>query len=55
MTKPDKYTREEDTRFTLRINKNLFARLQDIATNNKRSAAKQIEYLLEQSLNKKEA
>jgi hypothetical protein len=39
---------EEKTRFTLRIEKRLFEKIKKIADENKRSAVKQIEYMLEQ-------
>ena len=50
MSENDKYTREEDKRFTLRIEKSLFQRIEDIARVHKRSIGREIEYLLEQYL-----
>lgn len=44
----DKYTRPEDTRFTMRINTELLNRIKQQAQNNKRSTAKEIEFILEQ-------
>lgn len=49
MTSPnDKYTRPEDTRFTMRINTELLNKIKAQAQANKRSAAKEIEFILEQ-------
>lgn len=44
----DPYTREEDTRFTMRINTELLNRIKSQAQENKRSTAKEIEFILEQ-------
>ncbi|RHU74747.1 Arc family DNA-binding protein [Butyribacter intestini] len=44
----DKYTRPEDTRFTMRINTELLNKIKAQAQANKRSAAKEIEFILEQ-------
>lgn len=44
----DKYTRPEDTRFTMRINTELLNKIKAQAQTNKRSAAKEIEFILEQ-------
>lgn len=44
----DPYTKEEDTRFTMRINTELLNRIKVQAQNNKRSTAKEIEFILEQ-------
>lgn len=44
----DPYTREEDSRFTLRISTELLNAVRDEAQKNKRSAGKQIEFILEQ-------
>lgn len=38
---------KQQTRFTLRIDADLFERIKIIANKNKRSAAKQIEFMLE--------
>lgn len=38
---------KQETRFTLRIDTALFERIKKIAEKNKRSAAKQIEFMLE--------
>ena len=48
MSKSDPYTREEDTRFTMRINTELLDRIKESAKKNKRSTAKEIEFMLEQ-------
>ena len=50
MTKNDPYTRDEDTRFTLRISTDILDAVKKEATSNKRSAGKQIEFILEQWL-----
>ena len=44
----DKYTRPEKTRFTMRINTELLNKIKAQAQANKRSAAKEIEFILEQ-------
>lgn len=44
----DPYTRAEDTRFTMRINTDLLNQIKVQAQNNKRSTAKEIEFILEQ-------
>lgn len=44
----DKYTPEDYTRFTMRINTALFERIKILAEKEKRSAVKQIEFILEQ-------
>lgn len=49
----DKFTREEDRRFTLRINKELFAKLEASAKKHKRAIGREIEYLLEMELSDK--
>lgn len=38
---------DNETRFTLRIDTQVFERVKDLAKKNKRSAAKQIEFILE--------
>ena len=43
---------EEETRFTLRIDAKLFERIKQLAKENKRSSAKQIEFILEDWLAK---
>lgn len=43
----DKYTRDEDRRFTLRIDRDLFERIAADAKANKRSVGRHIEYLLD--------
>lgn len=43
----------EQKRFTLRMNAELFELVKKQAEKNKRSIAKEIEYLLEQNFNKK--
>ncbi len=47
-SKNDPYTREEDTRFTMRINTELLNQIKSQAQCNKRSTAKEIEFILEQ-------
>nr|DAU88535.1 MAG TPA: hypothetical protein [Caudoviricetes sp.] len=47
MSTKDPYTPEDETRFTLRINTELLERVKAIALREKRSAAKQIEVILE--------
>ncbi|EIL9238510.1 hypothetical protein LMK19_001867 [Listeria monocytogenes] len=44
----DKFTREEDKRFTLRIDKQLFDIVEKSAKNNKRAVGREIEFILEQ-------
>lgn len=44
----DPYTRDDQTRFTMRISTELLDRIKAQAAANKRSAAKEIEYILEQ-------
>lgn len=53
MSEKDKYTREEDKRFTLRINKELFAKLEESAKKHKRAIGREIEYILEMELSDK--
>lgn len=48
MPEKDKYTKETDKRFTLRINQELFSTLEESAKKDKRSIGKQIEFILEQ-------
>ena len=51
MSEKDPYTREEDTRFTLRIPTELLEMVREEAKKYKRSAGKQIEFILEQWMN----
>ena len=51
MPKKDPYTKEEDSRFTLRIPTELLNVIRDEAKKNKRSAGKQIEFILEEWMN----
>jgi hypothetical protein len=44
----DKYTKETDKRFTLRMNAELFEFVRQEAEKNKRSTGKEIEFILEQ-------
>jgi hypothetical protein len=46
----DIYTNEEDSRFTLRISTTLLEKIKERAKNNKRSTAKEIEFILEEYL-----
>ena len=48
MKKNDPFTREDQTRFTMRINSNLLEQLKVEAQKHKRSTAKEIEFILEQ-------
>ena len=47
MPEKDPYTREEDSRFTLRIPTELLKIVREEAKKNKRSTGKQIEFILE--------
>lgn len=51
MEKDNKYTREGDKRFTLRIEQNLFEQLEASARASKRSIGRQIEYIIDKFLN----
>ena len=44
----DPFTRDDQTRFTMRINSELLEKIKIEAEKNKRSTAKQIEFILEQ-------
>lgn len=46
MNKNDKYTPDSEKRFTLRINKEIFEKVKASAEKNRRSVAKEIEYIL---------
>lgn len=48
MPETDKYTRDTDKRFTLRIEKELFKKVEDSARRNKRAVGREIEFILEQ-------
>lgn len=48
MPEKDPYTREEDSRFTLRIPTELLKIVREEAKKNKRSTGKQIEFILEE-------
>lgn len=48
MSDNDPYTRDEDSRFTLRIPTELLDAVRKEAQTNKRSTGKQIEFILEQ-------
>lgn len=48
MSNTDPYTREEDKRFTLRINRELFSLVEKSAKKNKRAIGREIEFILEQ-------
>lgn len=48
MSTSDPYTKENDSRFTLRIPTDLLERVKEEAQINKRSTGKQIEFILEQ-------
>lgn len=47
MTNHDPYTRHDKTRFTIRIDTELLERIKAEAEKNKRSASKEIEYVME--------
>ena len=47
MNKNDPFTRSDQTRFTMRINSELLEQIKAEAEKNKRSAAKEIEFILE--------
>ena len=47
MSKKDPYTRDDDSRFTLRIPTELLEIVKEEAKKNKRSTGKQIEFILE--------
>lgn len=51
MEKDNKYTREGDRRFTLRIEQSLFEKIEASARACKRSIGRQIEYILDYVLN----
>ena len=48
MKNNDPFTRDDQTRFTMRINSELLEKIKIDAEKNKRSTAKQIEFILEQ-------
>ena len=48
MKNHDPFTRDDQTRFTMRINSDLLEKIKIEAEKNKRSTAKQIEFMLEQ-------
>ena len=48
MKNSDPYTRDDQTRFTMRIDSELLDKIKVEAERNKRSTAKQIEFILEQ-------
>lgn len=50
MSKNDPFTPDDYTRFTMRIKTELFDKVKLLAEQEKRSAAKQIEFILEQYL-----
>lgn len=47
MSDKDTYTRDDQTRFTMRINTALMDKIKKLAVQKKRSAAKEIEFILE--------
>lgn len=51
MSHKDPYTKDEDSRFTLRIPTNLLEAIREEAKKNKRSAGKEIEFILEKWMN----
>lgn len=50
MSKNDPFTRSDQTRFTMRINSELLEEIKAEAEKNKRSAAKEIEFILEKHI-----
>lgn len=48
MSTTDPYTRNDQTRFTMRIRTDLLEKIKKDAVKSKRSTAKQIEFILEQ-------
>ena len=48
MKNNDPFTRDDQTRFTMRINSELLEKIKIDAEKNKRSTARQIEFILEQ-------
>ena len=48
MKKNDPFTRDDQTRFTMRINSDLLDKIKIEAEKHKRSTAKEIEFILEQ-------
>ncbi len=48
MKKNDPYTRDDQTRFTMRIDSKLLEQIKEEAEKHKRSTAKEIEFILEQ-------
>lgn len=48
MKNKDPFTRDDQTRFTMRINSELLEKVKNEAERSKRSTAKQIEFILEQ-------
>ena len=48
MKNHDPFTRDDQTRFTMRINSDLLEKIKIEAEKNKRSTAKQMEFILEQ-------
>ena len=48
MKNTDPFTRDDQTRFTMRISSELLEKIKIEADKNKRSTAKQIEFILEQ-------
>lgn len=51
----DKYTRDNETRFTLRIDTDLLNKIKDLTKSTKRSTAKEIEFILEQYFQNKDS
>lgn len=48
MSQNDTYTRESDKRFTLRIDKDLFKKIENHAKKDKRAIGREIEFILAQ-------
>lgn len=48
MSQDDTYTRESDKRFTLRIDKELFKKIETSAKKDKRAIGREIEFILAQ-------
>ncbi len=55
MSSKDPYTKDEDSRFTLRIDSELLEAIKVEAKKNKRSTGKQIEFIIEEWLTKNDS
>lgn len=55
MSEKDPYTRDTDSRFTLRIPSDLLETIKEEAKKNKRSTGKQIEFILDEWLSQRDS